>query len=209
MDFSQRVRHPSSRTVWMGGGASKPTLYGVNLHVYDMVRRDSLGALIEDVTGLHALHTGVEIYEAILGTDGDVHPKTGGKEYAFGAGIGVWCQKPKSVPNMEGQAVSYRETICFGTCQLSPRQLKEVIATAKAKWKGEMYNTLQCNCNHFSDALIFTLCQKHIPERINRLANTTSAAIGMIGGFLGGMAGIRVTRDVKHRCEPEIAELPS
>ena len=50
----------------MGGGASKPQLYGVSLHLYDLVRRDSLGGLFGDLTGMHALHSGVEIFKAKL-----------------------------------------------------------------------------------------------------------------------------------------------
>ena len=204
--------HAGWVNVIMGGGASKPTLYGVNVHVYDLVRRDSLGALFGDVTGMHALHTGVEIFKAKIDADGEVRSKKEGKEYAFGSGGGVSEKKPRTLPNVEGQAITYRETICIGTCQLTPGQLKEVVERAKVEWRGDMYNVLQCNCNHFSDALVFTLCQKHIPERINRLANTTSAAIGMIGGLLGGLAGALAgpgEHSVDHRSGPEIVELPS
>ena len=202
----------------MGGGASKPALYGVNLHVYDLVRRDSLGGLFGDATGMRALHTGVEVFVAKR-REGRVVAKKPGVEYALGAGAGVWEQVPRAVPRTAegGAAMEFRETICMGACELTPAQLRDILASAKAEWPGGRYNTLKCNCNHFSDALVFTLLQKHIPERINRLANTASATIGMIGGLFGGLAsainavGVSVAAPTAAdgRSRPEIEELPA
>ena len=199
----------------MGGGVAKPTLYGVNLHVYNLTRPDSLGGLLGEFTGMRALHTGVEIFraKAVADEDGKVVPKRKGTEYAFGPGRGVWEQTPRSVNCVGGNSTSYRETICMGTCQLTSRQLKSIISVIKAQWPGEKYDVLSCNCNHFSDALIFTLLQKHIPESINRFANTASAAIGMVGGVIGGLASILTSGQGQasslSRSGPEIEELPS
>jgi len=66
-------------------------------------------------------------------------------------------------------------------------KLKAILRAAMAAWTGSQYDTLQRNCNHFSDYIAFKLCGKRIPSRVNALANTTNAAVGMLGGLLSGM----------------------
>ena len=180
----------------MGGGASTPQLYGINLHLYDLVKRDSLGGLLGQLTGIHALHSGVEIFKAKLDRDGNVVAKKQGTEYAFGS-KGVWTQKPKVAPSFEnerqedgnplGLQCTYKETIFIGGFEMKPSELKAILRAAMAAWTGSQYDTLQRNCNHFSDYIAFKLCGKRIPSRVNALANTTNAAVGMLGGLLSGM----------------------
>lgn len=51
------------------------------------------------------------------------------------------------------------------------RVIKEVISQMRAaEFKAGTYNVIRHNCNHFSDALVVTLLDIHIPSWINRLA---------------------------------------
>ena len=153
----------------MGCGASaRPVVYGVNLHVYDLAKSGSIGRMFGDVTGLRALHTGVEVFH--------YGGKKPGVEYSFGPEGGVSEQAPLTNPSMQ-----FRETSFMGTCERTPLELANIIFTARARWKGVDYSALNRNCNHFSDELVFTLVGKHIHESINRLSDTASSAIGAIG----------------------------
>ena len=201
----------------MGGGASKPQLYGVNLHLYDLVRRDSLGGLFGDLTGMHALHSGVEIFKAKLDKNGKLVAKKSGTEYSFGSADGVWKQKPKVPPKFDtnrqgenlGLQCTYKESLFIGGFEMNPKELNRVLEEAKSTWKGSGYHPLQRNCNHFSDYLTFKLCGKHIPSHVNALANTTNAAVGLIGGLLSGMANaLEAAANEAHEARREYDSIP-
>ena len=63
-----------------------------------------------------------------------------------------------------------------------------MIKQATENFRGEDYDLLTKNCNHFSDYLAFRLTGKRIPQRINALAQNSTAmaagAMALVGGLL-------------------------
>jgi hypothetical protein len=189
----------------MGSGASalfeeKPALFGILLHVYSLTAEQSLGRLFGDLTGMHALHTGVEVFDAALeeGTN-QVKVKKRGVELAYGAGGGVWTQRPRKAPQFQGQIVEYKESIFICTFTKKRSEVRECVREARLAFLGCHYDLLSKNCNHFSDYLISNLTngQHHLPRNINSLANTASKAAAAIGGVL--RVGLEVTDHLEAR----------
>lgn len=172
----------------------KERAYGVFLHVYSLTAKESFGSMLGELSGMPALHSGVEIFEAIVDEQtGEVKVSKSGMEYAYGGGAGVWIQKPRQAPKFgrpgeQQQATSYQESILIGTFTSKKSEVSEVIKQATENFRGEDYDLLTKNCNHFSDYLAFRLTGKRIPQRINALAQNSTAmaagAMALVGGLL-------------------------
>lgn len=131
------------------GGRTKMTSK-VTLNLYDLSpANEYLYAL-----GLGLHHSGIEI----LGT-----------EYSFASGVGIFEAPPKTA----GGAI-YRESIELGYTQGGSTEVKRVLDELKQEFAPDKYNLIKKNCNHFANALAYSLLNKKIPSHINRLANIGS-----------------------------------
>mmetsp|Transcript_15618 Transcript_15618/g.40022 ORF Transcript_15618/g.40022 Transcript_15618/m.40022 type:complete len:89 (+) Transcript_15618:168-434(+) len=59
----------------------------------------------------------------------------------------------------------------IGTTSLSPTEVESFFKKKSKEFKGNTYNLLANNCNHFSDAICFELTGNHLPAWVNRLAS--------------------------------------
>lgn len=82
-----------------------------------------------------------------------------GKEYFYGGGICVG--EPKKTPY--GYPV---KEIDFGFTKKTQNELQDFIKTINSKFTMNTYNVLNNNCNHFTDAALFFLVGKHLPDPI-------------------------------------------
>lgn len=134
----------------MFGSSGSRTSTGskVVLNVYDLAPHN---AYTHDF-GIGAYHSGVQV---------------GGREYTFAGGSGVFYHDPKEVP---GEA-TFRESIELGTYNGTSMALDKILDELKPQFPGDSYNILSKNCNHFSDAFVYSLLHVRIPSYVNRLAN--------------------------------------
>lgn len=121
------------------------------VNVYDL--HDSNTYLYGIGTGFY--HTGVQIQDF---------------EYCFSS-HGVVRTRPQ-----DAGLGKFRESIHMGKFHGSMRVIKEIIVQMrKGVFAPGKYNLLRLNCNHFTDALVVNLLDKHIPTWVNRLAEMGSA----------------------------------
>jgi len=129
----------------------KPTApIPVYINVYDLTPHNSY---IYPV-GFGAFHSGIEVY---------------GLEVSFGGhefdSTGVFEVMPRCA-----SGATYRETVHIGYCNLSQQEVRNIIDELAAKYPGSTYHALNRNCNHFTDEFCYRICNKGIPNWINRLA---------------------------------------
>lgn len=121
------------------------------VNIYDL--HDSNSYLYGIGTGFY--HTGVQIQ---------------GFEYCFSS-HGVVRTRPQ-----DAGLGKFRESIHMGKFYGTMRVIKEIIVQMrKGVFAPGKYNLLRLNCNHFTDALVVNLLDKHIPNWVNRLAEMGSA----------------------------------
>jgi len=119
----------------------------VILNVYDLSPiNDTLYAI---GFGLH--HSGVEIL---------------GSEYSFAGGGGIFESSPKEAPGAK-----FRESIDMGTFEGGASEVRMAIADLRDDFGPNSYNLVLRNCNHFANALCWSLLNKTIPAYVNRLAD--------------------------------------
>lgn len=120
--------------------------YKVIVYQYDltqgMAKAMSRGLIGKQVDGVW--HTGVCVF---------------GKEYYYGGGICVG--KPKKTPY--GYPV---KEIDFGYTTKTEADLKAYIKSINNQFTMNTYNILNHNCNHFTDAALYFLVGKHLPDSI-------------------------------------------
>ncbi|RHZ78609.1 hypothetical protein Glove_158g110 [Diversispora epigaea] len=133
---------------------SKEQKFPVFLNVYDMLPRGKitdLGYMI----GVGVFHSGVEVLN---------------KEYNFGGheydSTGVFYMNPKLGP----PNVRFKESFLIGYTSMDKEEIKNVIDELSMEWRGNSYNLLSRNCNHFSSELCSRLVGKPAPNWINRAA---------------------------------------
>jgi len=132
--------------------------------------------------GLH--HSGVEI----LGT-----------EYSFASGGGIFESRPK-----DAQGAKFRESLELGSFEGGSVEIRKAIGELRSDFGPNAYNLITRNCNHFANALVYTLLRKPIPPYVNRLADIGScmscllpkkmleaAPVGDSSGFQASSAGSR------------------
>lgn len=119
----------------------------VKLNIYDLSPAND--CLYAAGIGLH--HSGVEIM---------------GTEYTFASGSGIFEMQPK-----DGQGAKFRESLELGSFEGGSSEVRNAINDLRSNFGPSAYNLINNNCNHFANALIYTLLRKQIPSYINRLAN--------------------------------------
>lgn len=82
-----------------------------------------------------------------------------GKEYFYGGGICVG--EPKKTPY--GYPV---KEIDFGYTNKTQQDLQNFIKSINSQFNISTYDILKHNCNHFTDAALFFLVGKHLPDSI-------------------------------------------
>ena len=120
--------------------------YKVIVYQYDltkgMVKSLSRSFIGKQIDGIW--HTSVCVY---------------GKEYYYGGGICVG--EPKKTPY--GYPV---KELDFGYTNKTHDELKEYLKSINSKFSQSTYDILRHNCNHFTDAALFFLVGKHLPNPI-------------------------------------------
>jgi len=98
-------------------------------------------------------------------TNGAVH----GVEYAFGAheypSTGIFEGVPKKC-----EGFTFRKGILIGWTESGPEDVKKVMEELAEKYRGNAYNLITKNCNHFCNDVCVRLTGNHIPSWVNRLA---------------------------------------
>uniref|UniRef100_A0A7C8ZD35 PPPDE domain-containing protein n=1 Tax=Opuntia streptacantha TaxID=393608 RepID=A0A7C8ZD35_OPUST len=104
--------------------------------------------------GLGVYHSGVQVH---------------GVEYAFGAheypSTGIFEGVPKKC-----EGFTFRKGILIGWTESGPEDVKKVMEELAEKYRGNAYNLITKNCNHFCNDVCVRLTGNHIPSWVNRLA---------------------------------------
>ncbi|KAI9089541.1 hypothetical protein K1719_029146 [Acacia pycnantha] len=160
----------------------------VYLNVYDLTPINGYAYWF----GLGVYHSGVQVH---------------GVEYAFGAheysSTGIFEGEPK---RCEGFA--FRKTILIGKTEMEEEGVRRVMEELAGEYRGNAYNLITKNCNHFCNDACLKLTGEPIPNWINRLAR-----IGFLCKCVIPVA-INSTRVRHHRiedkqCEEEKQVVPS
>ncbi|XP_044496006.1 deSI-like protein At4g17486 [Mangifera indica] len=122
----------------------------VHLNVYDLTPFNVYAYWL----GLGVYHSGVQVH---------------GVEYAFGAHeyptTGIFEGEPK-----HSDGFTYRKTILIGKTDMSPSEVRAVMEDLADDYKGNAYNLITKNCNHFCNDACIRLTGNPIPSWVNRLA---------------------------------------
>ncbi|KAK3021822.1 hypothetical protein RJ639_047177, partial [Escallonia herrerae] len=122
----------------------------VYLNVYDLTSMNGYAYWL----GLGVYHSGVQVH---------------GVEYAFGAHeyptTGIFEGEPKQCDGF-----TFRKAILIGWTDLTPGEVREKMEELAEVYKGNAYNLITKNCNHFCNDACLRLCGNPIPSWVNRLA---------------------------------------
>ena len=90
-------------------------------------------------------------------------------EYAFGAHeyptTGIFEAEPKQCDGF-----TFRKSILIGKTDLGPADVRGVMEDLAEEYKGNAYNLITKNCNHFCNDACIRLTRNPIPSWVNRLA---------------------------------------
>ncbi|XP_059458886.1 deSI-like protein At4g17486 [Corylus avellana] len=123
----------------------------VYLNVYDLTPINGYAYWV----GLGVYHSGVQVH---------------GVEYAFGAHeyptTGIFEGEPKQCDGF-----TFRKTILIGKTDMGPGEVRAVMEEELAgEYRGNAYNLITKNCNHFCNDACIRLTGNPIPSWVNRLA---------------------------------------
>ncbi|EXB50400.1 hypothetical protein L484_013492 [Morus notabilis] len=122
----------------------------VYLNVYDLTPINGYAYWL----GLGVYHSGVQVH---------------GIEYAFGAHehstTGIFEGEPKQCDGF-----TFRKTILIGKTDMGPAQVRAAMEELAEDYKGNAYNLITKNCNHFCNEACIRLTGNPIPSWVNRLA---------------------------------------
>ncbi|KAJ0008492.1 hypothetical protein Pint_30298 [Pistacia integerrima] len=122
----------------------------VYLNVYDLTPFNGYAYWL----GLGVYHSGVQVH---------------GVEYAFGAHeyptTGIFESEPKQCDGF-----TFRKTILIGKTDMVPSEVRAVMEDLSDNYKGNAYNLITKNCNHFCNDACIRLAGNPIPSWVNRLA---------------------------------------
>ncbi|GKV45399.1 hypothetical protein SLEP1_g52483 [Rubroshorea leprosula] len=122
----------------------------VSLNVYDLTPINGYAYWL----GLGVYHSGVQVH---------------GVEYAFGAHeyptTGIFEGEPKQCDGF-----TFRKTILVGKTDMGPAEVRRVMEDLAEVYKGNAYNLITKNCNHFCNDASIRLTGNPIPSWVNRLA---------------------------------------
>ena len=92
-----------------------------------------------------------------------------GVEYAFGAHeyptTGIFEGGPKQCDGF-----TFRKALLMGWTEMTPGQVRGVMEELAEKYRGNAYNLITKNCNHFCNDACIKLTGNPIPSWVNRLA---------------------------------------
>uniref|UniRef100_A0A2P2IPA9 PPPDE domain-containing protein n=1 Tax=Rhizophora mucronata TaxID=61149 RepID=A0A2P2IPA9_RHIMU len=141
-----RLNMLCSKTLSSDDGGSVP----VHLNVYDLTPINGYAYWL----GLGVYHSGVQVH---------------GVEYAFGAheysSTGIFEAQPKQCDGF-----GFRESILIGKTDMSPAEIRALMVDLAEEYKGNAYNLITKNCNHFCNHACIRLTGNPIPSWVNRLA---------------------------------------
>ncbi|XP_030476701.1 deSI-like protein At4g17486 [Syzygium oleosum] len=122
----------------------------VYLNVYDLTPYNGYAYWL----GLGVYHSGVQVH---------------GVEYAFGAheypSTGIFEGEPKQC-----EGFTFRKTILIGKTDMSPAEVRAMMEDLAQEYRGNAYNLITKNCNHFCNDACIKLAGNPIPNWVNRLA---------------------------------------
>ncbi|KAH6755182.1 PPPDE putative thiol peptidase family protein [Perilla frutescens var. hirtella] len=129
------------------GGGSEASVY---LNVYDLTSVNGYAYWL----GLGVYHSGLQVH---------------GVEYAFGAHeyptTGIFEGEPKQC-----EGFTFRKSILIGWTDMSAAQVRGLMEKFAEKYRGNAYNLITKNCNHFCNDACIQLTGNPIPNWVNRLA---------------------------------------
>jgi len=77
-------------------------------------------------------------------------------------------------------------------------EVDHILQRLARTYRGDSYDLVRCNCNHFSNVLSKTLVGKQIPAYVNRTANVGKGILGVfslpsqaLGGLLTGIKKVQ------------------
>lgn len=92
-----------------------------------------------------------------------------GVEYAFGAhefpSTGIFEGEPKKC-----QGFLFRKAILVGWTEFMSEEVRKLMEELAVEYKGNAYNLITKNCNHFCNDASIRLTGNPIPTWVNRLA---------------------------------------
>ncbi|XP_023523783.1 deSI-like protein At4g17486 [Cucurbita pepo subsp. pepo] len=122
----------------------------VYLNVYDLTPINGYAYWL----GLGVFHSGVQVH---------------GVEYAFGAheypSTGIFEGEPKQCDGFK-----FRKSILIGKTDLNQAEVRSLMEELSKDYRGNAYNLITKNCNHFCNHVCIKLTGNPIPSWINRLA---------------------------------------
>ncbi|KAG9150905.1 hypothetical protein Leryth_003038 [Lithospermum erythrorhizon] len=122
----------------------------VYLNVYDLTPINGYAYWL----GLGVYHSGVQVHNV---------------EYAFGAHeyatTGIFEGEPKVC-----EGFTFRKSILIGWTEMNGGEVKSVMEKLGESYRGDAYNLITKNCNHFCNDACVKLAGNHIPSWVNRLA---------------------------------------
>ncbi|XP_038899104.1 deSI-like protein At4g17486 [Benincasa hispida] len=122
----------------------------VYLNVYDLTAINGYAYWF----GLGVFHSGVQVH---------------GVEYAFGAHeystTGIFEGVPKQCDGFR-----FRKTVLVGKTDMKPTEVRALMEELAQIYKGNAYNLITKNCNHFCNDACIKLTGNSIPNWVNRLA---------------------------------------
>lgn len=92
-----------------------------------------------------------------------------GIEYAF-AGHGCPTSGIYEVEPKQCEGFTFRKSILIGRTDKGLREVIEIIDQLRDVYKGNSYNLITKNCNHFCNDVCIRLTGERIPSWVNRLA---------------------------------------
>ncbi|CAJ2656364.1 unnamed protein product [Trifolium pratense] len=139
--------------LFCGKGSRNGVVLGsvpVYLNVYDLTQFNGYAYWF----GLGVYHSGVQVHDV---------------EYAFGAhehaSTGIFEGEPKKC-----EGFRYRKTILIGKTDKDIDEVRDLMIELAAEYKGNAYNLITKNCNHFCNDACLRLTGNSIPSWVNRLA---------------------------------------
>ncbi|XP_051148034.1 deSI-like protein At4g17486 isoform X1 [Andrographis paniculata] len=136
---------------WKSSIKPRPGSVAVHLNVYDLSSVNGYAYWL----GLGVFHSGVRVH---------------GVEYAYGAhefpSTGIF----EAAEAKQCEGITLRKSILVGWTSMSRGEVKELMEELADKYRGDAYNLIANNCNHFCNDACVRLTGNAIPRWVNRLA---------------------------------------
>ncbi|KAK9069823.1 hypothetical protein SSX86_010219 [Deinandra increscens subsp. villosa] len=152
----------------------------VYLNVYDLTSINGCAYWL----GLGVYHSGVQVH---------------GVEYAFGSHeqstSGICEGEPKRC-----EGFTYRKQILIGWTEMNLTEIRKFMRELARDYKGNSYELITRNCNHFCNDACIRLTGNPIPSWINRLAR-----IGLLCNCLipASISSCKVGKENRKACDEE------